>query len=181
MTSVQPDLAARVAATRERLELDAEVWNPVKQPEQPREIAGLVVERRTLPGAGHNGADAEQMVLQEPDGHCWRFRLYGTVLQNELAGVGPGDVAAIRYVGWIDKPGAGDKDGYHLWSVTVDQGGDARPAARPAAPPSESPARREEDPDPPAAPAAAVRCQACDMLQPYHVKNCPLGEDDIPF
>lgn len=191
MTGVQPDLAARVAATKERLEVDAETWNPVKQAEHPREIAGLVVVRRTLPGAGHNGKDAEQMVLQEPDGHCWRFRLYGQVLQNELAGVAAGDVVAIRYDGWVSKPGRnedGRANGYHNWSVTSDDGrrgvqpspaAAAEPVAeRPPVEPEPEPAPAVE---PPAAVAPGTKCDACGMLSPYHARGCPLDEDGIPF
>lgn len=160
----------------------------MKQAEQPREIAGLVVERRMLAGAGFEGADAEQVVLQETVDHCWRFRLYGTVLQNEFAGVTVGDVVAVRYDGWVTKPGVGPDGrpkGYHGYSVTVDQGTDqSRAAAAQTAPPTQPPppgSEQQVEPEPELPASSVLPCEACGMLNGHHAKSCPFGDDDIPF
>lgn len=181
MTSVQPDLAARVAAAQARLEVEAETWNP-KDSLLPREIAGLIVERRVLPGAGFEGADAEQVVVQTPEGRFWKFRLYGAVLQNEFTGLGAGDVVAVRYLG--RQQGGSGPNGYEGYTVTVDRGVQASPAAA-AQPdpvhrePDQPRAQRDEDPRP--ATSTLPPCEACGMLNGHHAKSCPLGDDEIPF
>jgi hypothetical protein len=94
------DLAERAARAEARADREqAPSWNPRKQPEQPKQVTGLVVERRTRVGMGFQGRDVDTVEIETTDGSGWLVWLFGTILQNDMAGVLPGDVVSIRYMG----------------------------------------------------------------------------------
>lgn len=162
-----PDLAARVAAVNERVDAEVETWNPRAERAHPRGIAGELVERRLRPGRGFEGADAETVLLQTVEGKLWLVWLFGAVLQQEFAGLGPGDVVAVKYEGHVDG-GRGPK-GYEHYRVSADQAahGEGTEPASTAAPVESLPPNEQ-----------AVTCEACGFHDPHHAVGCP---NEIPF
>lgn len=177
----------------ERAEAErAESWNPKEHQEHPRLIAGLVLERRLRRGMGFEGADVETVLIHEPEGKDWLLWLFGTVLENEFAGIQPGDVVAVKHEG--HKEGGRGTKGYEGFRVSVDQA-----ARQPVATTVEEQPHEPTEPAPPAADVAVceqcgfaggkhaagcpgkpepVKCESCGFVDGHHAAGCP---NDIPF
>jgi hypothetical protein len=156
--SMRPDLAARVAAVTERVEGEVESWNPRAEPSHPRMIAGELLERRVRPGRGFEGADAETALIRTVEGKLWLVWLFATVLQQEFAGLEPGDVVAVKYEGHVD--GGRGRSGYEHYRVSVDQRSSTSSA-----------------PTGPEGSREAV-CEACGFPEGDHAAGCP---NEIPY